>query len=81
MATTQKWTTTEIALTIVLFVLGIIPGVIYLCIMLKKKGYMDKVDNQIKQDFNEVKQDIHNEVKQHEEHKEEAKKEPEKVGE
>ena len=68
MAEKQKFTNLEIALTIILFVLGIIPGVIYLCVLLKRKGYMDKADKKIKEDFNKVKEEIKSE-----EHKEESK--------
>ena len=64
----KKFTNLEIALTIILFILGILPGVIYLCVLLKRKGYMDKADKKIKEDFNKMKEDI-----KKEEHKEEVK--------
>ena len=63
MAQKQKFTNLEIALTIILFVLGIIPGVIYLCVLLKRKGYMDKADKKIKEDFNKIKSDVEKENK------------------
>lgn len=38
----KKWETSEIVIMILLFILGIIPGVIYLIYKLNKKGYIGK---------------------------------------
>ena len=54
----KNWTMGEYVLTIVLYVLGILHGIICMLVFMGKKGELKKIDNAIRAEAHEIKNDM-----------------------